>query len=90
MKPDPLDIKIQEAAAQYESVYNEQAWDAMEKLLDEKMPQKKDKRKIFWLLILLLLILGTGSLLFIDYSGGNKEKAIISTEKVQAPAPGNT
>lgn len=62
MKPDKFDIKIQQAAAQYESVYNEQAWDAMEKLLDEEMPQKKkDKRKILWLF--LLLFLGTGALL---------------------------
>jgi hypothetical protein len=89
MKPDQLlDIKIQEAAAQYESVYKEQAWDVMEKLLDEKMPQKKDKRKIIWLLILFLLLLGTGSLLLTDYAGQNKEKAIV--EKDQPPALGNT
>ena len=46
MKPDKLDIKIQDAAAQNEPAYNEQAWSSMEKLLDKEMPQKKkEKRK---------------------------------------------
>lgn len=90
MKPDPLDIKIQEAAAQYESVYNEQAWDAMQKLLDEKMPQKKDKRRIFWLLILFLLFLGTGSLLLTNYyTRGDKEKIAAPAEKSPGLASGN-
>jgi hypothetical protein len=90
MKPDQLDIKIKEAAEQYESVYNEEAWDAMEKLLDEKMPQKKDKRKVFWILILFLLLLGVSSLLFINYTQGDKEKIAVSAEKSPASASRNT
>ena len=89
MKHDQLDIKIKEAGEQYESVYNEEAWGAMEKLLDEKMPQKKDKRKIFWLLILFLLLLGVGSLLFITYTRGDKEEIAVSTEKNPISASGN-
>ena len=80
MKPDKLDKKIQEAAAQFEPVYNEQAWAGMKKILDEKMPQKKDKRKIFWIVFTFLLFLITGSLLFINYSGLDKQVAI-SPEK---------
>lgn len=52
MKPDKLDIKIQEAASQYAPAYTDEAWNAMEKLLDDKMPpQKKRKRFLGWLLI---------------------------------------
>ncbi|MGN6267629.1 MAG: hypothetical protein ACTHM5_18260 [Ginsengibacter sp.] len=60
MKPDKFDIKIQEAAAQSEVAYDEQAWSAMEKLLDEKMPQKKKdtKKLLWWFLLLGIVILG--------------------------------
>lgn len=79
MKPDKLDIKIQQAAAQSEPVYDEQAWSAMEKLLDEKMPQKKNnKRKILWLF--LLLFLGTGALLA-TYPWGNTEDVVVSAKR---------
>ncbi|MGN6339777.1 MAG: hypothetical protein ACTHML_02345 [Ginsengibacter sp.] len=58
MKPDKFDIKIQEAAAQNEAAYDEQAWSAMEKLLDEKMPQKKkDNKKNFWWFLLLCIVI---------------------------------
>jgi hypothetical protein len=58
MKPDKFDIKIQEAAAQSEAAYDEQAWSAMEKLLDEKMPQnKKDNKKILWWFLLLCIVI---------------------------------
>jgi len=58
MKPDKFDIKIQEAAALSEAAYDEQAWSAMEKLLDEKMPQnKKDNKKLFWWFLLLCIVI---------------------------------
>ena len=58
MKPDKFDIKIQEAAAQNEAAYDEQAWSAMEKLLDEEMPQKKkDNKKLFWWFLLLCILI---------------------------------
>jgi hypothetical protein len=87
MKPDKLDIKIQEAAAQYVPVYNEQTWSIMERILDEKMPQKKNKRKIFWIFILSLLFLGTGSLLLINYMGGNTQQVVLSEVKETVSAP---
>lgn len=59
MKPDKLDIKIQEAAAHNETLFTEEAWSAMEKLLDEKMPQqKKGKKKFFWWFLFSLLTAG--------------------------------
>src|SRR5665213_2817698 len=78
MKPDKLDIKIQEAAAQNEPAYNEQAWSSMEKLLDKEMPQKKkEKRRILWLFLLLFIV--AGSLLLLNPSGKRiTEKVILA------------
>jgi hypothetical protein len=79
MKPDKLDIKIQEAAAHNEPAHNQREWDAMEKLLDEEMPQqKKDTKKIFWIFLLLFLITG---LLLINYPYKNKEEAMLSLSR---------
>jgi len=80
MKPDKFDLKIQEAAAQNEPAYDEQAWNAMEKLLDEEMPQsKKDKRKIFWLFF--LLFIATAGILMIMRYAGTHEDSIISIKE---------
>ena len=80
MKPDKFDLKIQEAAAQNEPAYDDQAWDAMEKLLDEEMPQsKKDKRKIFWLFF--LLFVGTAGILMMMRYAGTQEDSIISIKE---------
>ena len=66
MKPDKLDIKIQEAAAKQEVPFPEEAWNALEKKLDEQMPQnKKDKRKFFWLLLILIMLAGGTSWLIL-------------------------
>jgi len=78
MKPDKLDIKIQDAAAQNEPAYNEQAWSSMEKLLDKEMPQKKkEKRRILWIFLLLFIV--AGSLLLLNPSGKRiTEKVILA------------
>ncbi len=79
MKPDKLDIKIQEAAAQNEPIYNERAWNAMEKLLDKEMPQKKkEKRRIFWIFLLLFVV--TGSLLLLNPSKKNNPEKGLSAK----------
>src|SRR6185437_10217656 len=76
MKPDNLDIKIQEAAAQNEPDYNERAWSDMEKLLDKEMPQKKkDKKRIFWIFLSLFIV--TGSLFLLNPSEKNTGEKII-------------
>ena len=71
MSIDNLDKKIQEAADQFEPAYNENAWDKMEKLLNEHMPQKKERnRKLFWIIFLLSLV--AGSVIFLYQSGKNE------------------
>ena len=48
MPTDNLDNKIREAADHLEPAYNEKAWEKMEKLLDEHLPQNKRRnRKLF-------------------------------------------
>ncbi len=72
MKPDKLDIRIQEAAAQHNPTYTDEAWSAMEKLLDEKMPQqKKEKRKFFWWIFFAFLL--AGGILLLTTTKENKE-----------------
>lgn len=79
MKPDKLDMKIQEAAAQNEPAYNERAWSDMEKLLDKEMPQKKkEKRRILWMFLLLFIV--TGSLLMLNPSGKSTTEKGISAK----------
>ena len=79
MKPDKFDIKIQEAAAQSEVAYDEQAWSAMEKLLDEKMPQnKKDNKKLFWWFLLLCIVI---SGLWLTLRPGENLKVATISEK---------
>lgn len=87
MKPDKLDIKIQEAAAHNTPAYNELAWSSMESLLDKEMPQqKKDKKRIFWLFLFLLL--GTGTLLLITHPWKNAGDSVISAKIDSVNAPG--
>ncbi len=75
MSLDKLDIKIQEAAKQYHPVFDEQAWDKMEKLLDDHLPQKKnDKKKFTWPFLLLFLL--TISLIVIMKSWNSERKAL--------------
>jgi hypothetical protein len=86
MKPDKLDIKIQEAAAQNEPAYTEEAWSAMEKLLDEKMPQKKkDKKKFFWLFLFLFIVAGGASLLLWPGKDNRNEMALQKTNAAKLP-----
>lgn len=59
MPLDKFDIKIQEAAKQYEPEFGEEAWAKMEKLLDVHLPQKEDDKKRFaWLFLLLFIVIG--------------------------------
>lgn len=87
MKPDKLDIKIQEAAARNDPAYNELAWSSMVKLLDKEMPQqKKDKRRILWLFLFLLF--GTTTLLLITHPWKDAGDAVISAKIDSSNAPG--
>ncbi len=61
MPDDEINKKIKDAADQYHPAYDDDAWDKMKQLLDEHLPQKKDRRRMIFLLPLLLLLIG-GSL----------------------------
>ena len=58
MRDEENDIRIREAAENYHPAFDETAWDKMEKMLDEHLPQKKRRRKIFFYLPFLLLLGG--------------------------------
>jgi len=56
---DNFDKKIKEAAEQHHPAYDENAWRKMESLLNEHLPQQKDRRR-FLFLALTVLLLGGG------------------------------
>lgn len=88
MKPDKLDIKFQEAAAQNVPEYNERAWSDMEKLLDKEMPQKKkEKRRLLWIFLLLFII--TGALVLINPFPKNSGETVTPPKLNSASKPTN-
>jgi hypothetical protein len=56
MLDDENDKRIKEAAEHYHPGYDDKAWEKMEQLLDEHLPQKKERKKIFFILPFLLLV----------------------------------
>jgi hypothetical protein len=66
MQFENFDKKIKEAADQYHPPYNDKAWKKMEKLLDENLPQKKDRRRRFFMLIFLFLLLGISTWILME------------------------
>ena len=63
---DDLDRKIREAAEQHHPAYDERAWQKMEKLLNQHLPQQKDDRRRVILLVLLFLLIGAGAFLVVS------------------------
>jgi len=66
MLDEELNNRINEAADRYHPAYDAEAWQRMEQMLEEHLPQKKDRRKIY-LFLLIPVIVGAG-LFFIFYS----------------------
>jgi len=62
---DNFDKKIKEAAEQHHPAYDENAWRKMESLLNEHLPQQKDKRR-FFLLAFTVLLIGGGAFFLIS------------------------
>jgi len=60
---EEINKKIKDAADQYHPAYDDNAWDKMEQMLDEHLPQKKDRRRILYFLPLILLL--GGGIIFI-------------------------
>jgi hypothetical protein len=80
MRFEQIDKKVQEAAEKHHPAYDENAWQKMEKLLNQHLPvEKDDKRRVFLLLLIFLLIGGGGFLLL--SKPGNKNPDIASQSK---------
>jgi hypothetical protein len=60
MQFEDFNKKVKEAAEQHHPAYDEQAWQKMEKLLDQHMPQEKEDRRRFIPFLLLFLLVGGG------------------------------
>lgn len=75
MSSDKLDNKITEAAENHHSSYDEKAWQKMEKLLNEHLPQEKKKKRRFFFILISILLLGSGVLGYyiINENYANKE-----------------
>jgi hypothetical protein len=56
MLDDEINKRINEAANHYHPAYDDEAWQRMEQMLDEHLPQKKDRRRIFFLLFFAVII----------------------------------
>lgn len=69
MWDDKINKKIKDAADQYHPAYDENAWDKMELLLDKHLPVEKKRKRKYFLIPLLSLLLG--GLLFIYYNQNN-------------------
>jgi len=73
MLDEEYDKRIKEAADQYHPEYDDMAWKKMEQLLDKHLPQKKHRKRIFFLLPFLV---ASGILIFI---------LILNTSKKETP-----
>ncbi len=76
MLDEENDKIIKEAAEHYHPGYDDKAWEKMEQLLDEHLPQKKERRWIFFILPALLLV--AALLFFVVMNNGKKDTAGIA------------
>lgn len=88
MQSEKFDKKIKDSLSQRPPGNDNPAWDKMEVLLDKHMPQKRDRRRIFFILFLFLL---TGGGAFLIWQNSNRDKnnmsAIESQNKKPDPVP---
>lgn len=81
MQFESFDKKVKEAAEHHHPAYDEKAWEKMEKLLDEHLPQKKDdRRRIIFFLLLFFCLLGGISYILIG-KPWKTNKAVTRIEK---------
>ena len=96
MQSENFDKKIKDSLSQRPPGYDSPDWDKMETLLDKHMPvEKKDRRRIFFILFSFLL-LGGGTFLVWQNSNSNKKEIAEIKSPIQNSAtkennkPGNT
>ena len=68
---DENDKKLREAAENFQPAPDESAWQKMEKMLDENLPQKKERKRIFFYLPFILLL--GGLLVYLVFYRNNKD-----------------
>lgn len=65
------DKKISDAADNFQPAFDENAWQKMEQLLDENLPQKKGRKRLFFFLPFLFILAGLIFFVFFYHSSDN-------------------
>ena len=81
MWDDEINKKIKDAADQYHPAYDENAWDKMKLLLDQHLPIENKRKRKYFLIPLIALLLG-GSCFIIYYLQTNS--GIKNSQKTEA------
>ena len=82
MQSENFDKKIKDSLSQRPPGYDSPDWDKMETLLDKHMPvDKKDRRRIFFILFSFLLLGGGAFLVWQNSTSNKKELAEIKSPK---------
>src|SRR5258707_3689588 len=82
MQSENFDKKIKDSLSQRPPGNDNPEWDKMEKLLDKHLPlEKKDRRRIFFILFSFLLLGGGAFLIWQNNSGSKNEVAKIDPQK---------
>jgi len=86
MRDEDLDKVIRDAASQHHPPYDDKAWEKMEELLDEHLPQKKDRKRPFFFMLFFLL-LGSAVFFTVKHFNNKGEQAIAgSNDKTNSEA----
>jgi hypothetical protein len=80
------DKKLREAAENFKPPLDESAWQKMEKMLDENLPQKKDRKRILFFLPVLLIL---GGLLFFIFFYNKGSHNLKTSDETPAPSAYN-
>ena len=82
MQSENFDKKLKDSLSQRPPGNDKPEWDKMEALLDKHMPvEKKDRRRIFFILFSFLLLGGGAFLVWQNNSGNKNEIASIDSQK---------
>jgi hypothetical protein len=95
MQDEEIDKLITDAANQHHPPYDDKAWGKMEALLDEHLPQKKDRRKyVFFILLFLLLGGALGTVILQPWKNNSVNTAATEIQQpaavIAATKPANT
>lgn len=80
MQFDKFDKKIKEAAEQHHPAYDENAWRKMENLLNQHLPQERNRRR-FFLLAFTVLLVGGGAFILLSNPHAKNSDQIVQQAK---------